>query len=241
MSEENLEIFKKTIINFSRKNRNFIFAYFDTETDSYLTNHFSINLNNLPNLIVYDFINRGHFIDNSENKNEEDLLGNLKNVMDKLAENNLNWSYGNILQNFFSKFGINFSEKKLITILLCFVGIVLFLLIFSLFCCNDSEEISDDQKREFLEKLAYNEELSEEEKNMIVTSRNFNSYVKMGLENIVEAIKGKRDENDNNDSDNDTNQNNEIVNENLIEEEAKLEDNLNNINDIKEPRDKKND
>lgn len=244
----NFEEFKDQIINFSRKNRQFIFTYFDAEQDSYLTNHFKIDLENLPNLIVYDFNNRGYFIDNSRISNEN-LLDNLKNLIKKIEENSLTWSYGNFMQNFFSKFGLNFSEKTLILMLMCFFAFVLFFLIFSLFCCSDSEEITEELKREFMEKLAYNEDLNEEEKNMIVNSRNFNSFVRMGVEKIVEAIKGQRDENDNDDLNNNENEEESKISEEnkRINEERKLnEDNLNSINDIisgdkKDDKLKKND
>jgi hypothetical protein len=261
MKKEDFAIFENAIKNFSRKNRKYIFAYFDTETEMNLTNYFKINNEHYPKLIVYDFINKAHYIDDqgnfdnkNEKENEENLIKNLKNVILKIEENSLVWSYGSFIQNIFSKFGLNLSEKNLVLLLMCIFGLILFFFIFSLFCCGDSEEITEEAKRDFMQKLAYNEDLNEEEKNMIVNSRNFNSFVKMGVEKIVEAIKGQREENNINDdddnnenendnkNDNDNDNDNDIINnENRIEEERKIEDNLNKINDIKDFKEKKND
>lgn len=186
---ENIEIFKNEIKSFSKKNREYIFSYFDYEGDSYLTNFFKLNKEKLPCLILYDFLNRRYFIDYSDFKSFDQLNESLMYIKNSLLENKINWAHGNWIQEFLAKLGINVTERGSLIILGCLFIFILIILIVIIFCFGDNiDEEFEAKKKEFIEKLNVCQELSEEEKKMILESKNFDSFVKMGLEKIIENL-----------------------------------------------------
>jgi len=183
--------FEKVIKTISKKNREYIFSYFDIEKDSYLTNFFNLNKKNIPCLIVYDFNNRKFVIDYSDYNTPENLNTNLLNIKNDLEKNLLQWSHANFIQDILAKFGINLTERgSLIVLGSFFVSILLILIIVMFFCGDARDEEFDIKKKDFLEKLGACKELHEEEKKLILESKNLDSLVRMGLGKIIENLKG---------------------------------------------------
>lgn len=233
-NQTTLSEFESLIKPISKANRNFIFSYFDVDQDNYLSSFFKLNKSNLPCLILYDFSNRRYAIDYSNYNSAESLKENILKIKNDLEANRLQWAHGNWLQDFLAKLGLNLTERGSLILLGCLFVFILLVLIFVMFCFGDkNDEELEAVKKKFIEQLAATKELHEEEKKLILESKNFDSLVRMGLEKIIENLKGSVLEEKKGEDDDD---NHSGDGGDLNEEERKekaIVDNLNSINEIK--------
>lgn len=231
--------FKKLTKIISKKNRDIIFSFFDIDQDSYLSNFFKLNKSKVPCLIIYDFSNRKYIIDYSDYKSIDSFKENVLNMKLKLETNNIQWIHGNWIQDFLSRIGINLSERGSLIFLGCIFIAILIILIIVLFCFGDgNDEEFELQKKEFMEKLAASTELHEEEKKLILGSKNFDSLVRMGIDKIIENLKGSLEQSKDLVDEEEEEDPDIIREENKEENNKEVVDNLNSINDIKNPREK---
>lgn len=227
--------FKSEVKEISKRNREYIFSYFDSDQDNYLTNFFKLNKSNLPCLILYDFSNRRYAIDYSDFNSVKNLRENFLKIKDKLEANKLQWAHGNWFQDLLAKIGINLTERGSLILLGCFFIFILLVLIFVLFCFGETnDEEFDIKKRQFIEQLAASKDLHEEEKKLILDSKNFDSLVKMGLDKIIENLKSSINEEDKQE----TEEEDIIKMRGNIIVEKPLVDNLNSINNTTDNEDK---
>ena len=134
-------------------------------------------------------------MDYSDFNSKENLILNLEKAKNNLENNSLEWSHGNWIQDILARMGLHLNERNsLLLIGGVFISILVIVIIF-IFCFGDNtDEDLDIKKKEFLEKLTSSNELTEEEKKLILESKNFDSLVGMGFEKIIESMKMPIDE-----------------------------------------------
>jgi hypothetical protein len=144
-----------------KKKGDYVFAYIDTDLDSYLINYFKIDLKKLPRVIIYDFEDKKYYVDLEDNatyENEQSALKYLRELIEKAnTPGVLTWTTGNFFEDLLAKFGIRLNQSGIIYIVggLFAIFAVIFLIV--VFYCGDKNE-EEEAKRLYEEQMAKKQE-----------------------------------------------------------------------------------
>lgn len=152
----------------NRKNKsNYVFAYVDSELDSYLINYFKIDSNKLPRIIIYNFEEKKYYVDVEETstyENEQTALEYLRHLIKKAETHDaLSWTTGNFFEDILAKFGIRLNQSSI----MYFVGglfaiLALFFFIVMFYCGDKNEE--EEAKKLFEQQMTQKEQTEKSNK-----------------------------------------------------------------------------
>lgn len=114
------------LYNIAMHKREYVFAYLDAREDAYLLNFFNLLPEMVPKIIIYNFKKGKYYIDKDSNFMDENTMEILKNLVNKLDNDDIKWTTGYILEDFLSNLGVNVSRNSLlIIVMLCFTIILI--------------------------------------------------------------------------------------------------------------------
>mmetsp|Transcript_1673 Transcript_1673/g.1657 ORF Transcript_1673/g.1657 Transcript_1673/m.1657 type:complete len:227 (+) Transcript_1673:1-681(+) len=121
---------------------------YSDHNDRKIVEYFGLSAEDAPSVVVYDFFKRRYFNDKRIVQSVDEVSSIMKELHDKLNRNEITWSTGNLLQDFFGSFGI---ELTAASVLILIVLAVLFL-ISAMFICSGFLDTSGDDKNKVFQK-----------------------------------------------------------------------------------------
>ena len=128
----NLDSVKFLQEHYSKENSSseIIYGYLNmkNEDDLKLFEYFNINEEDVPSIVLYNFDNKKHFVDNNKLKTINDFVSRVQELKELITQNKLNWFSGNFIEDLLFSLGYEITPASLM-ILVVLVMVLLFVLI----------------------------------------------------------------------------------------------------------------
>jgi hypothetical protein len=124
------------------KNRRLVYTFIDKseKRDANLFNYFKFGQNNLPQLVLFDFDNRYHHIQASDNIDE---------LLNKYYTGKVEWSTGSYFEDILLKMGLKLDQTFIAYFLgIAFVVLLGIMITLVCFCGESSADDEEDRKQE---------------------------------------------------------------------------------------------